>query len=63
MNLTPAHIAQIADVVNNATIDHNLRMQAERKQFGGPEHQKIPVSDVLLLLIIMNSWEKDILEM
>ena len=49
-------------MVNNATIDHNLRIRAEREQFGEPEHQKIPVSDVFLLAIIMGSWEKDVFE-
>lgn len=57
MWFTPEQRAQIAGIYNDDTIDWHLLIAEERKEFGDPIHQKIPVSDEILLAIILQSWQ------
>lgn len=47
---------------NDTLIDHNLRIAEERKNFGQPRNQKIPVADDILLEIVLRHWKLDVLE-
>lgn len=49
-------------MVNDATIDQNNEIREDREECGQTIHQKIPVSDSILLGIIWEHWKRDILE-
>lgn len=53
---------RLADIINDFTIDHDLRIHQSREKYGQPEHQKIPVGDDILLGIVLAAWTVDALE-
>ena len=54
---------QIGDALNDHTIDFNLKLTGFREQWWWPDKQLIPVSDEILLAIILPVWQRDTFEM